>query len=218
MLRINDTAPDFRARTTDGTIQFHDWIGDGWAVLFSHPKDFTPICTTELSTMVRAAGRFTERNCKVIALSVDTVEDHQRWTADVEQLAGRDLNYPIIGDPELEIARAYGMLPADIGGDAAGRTAMDNATARSVFVIGPDKRIKAMIVYPMTSGRNFEEILRLLDSCQKTAVESVATPANWQVGDDVVILPSIDNETARARWPEGWSSPLPYLRMVADRP
>lgn len=214
-LSINQEAPDFTADTTEGRIDFHEWIGDGWAVLFSHPKDFTPVCTTELGAMTQLVDDFAARNCKVIAVSVDGVEDHQKWSADIEKVAGRSVNYPLIGDPTLEVVKKYEMLPATDGDSAQGRTAADNATARSVFIIGPDKKIKATLTYPMSSGRNFHEILRLLDSCQLTAQQQVATPANWEQGDDVVILPSVSDEEAKSKYPDGWEAPLPYIRLVS---
>ncbi len=213
-LRINDIAPDFTADTTDGTISFHDWVGDGWALLFSHPKDFTPVCTTELGAVAGLKPEFAARNCKIIGISVDGVSDHVGWSADIAAATGNAVNYPLIGDPELKIVKLYDMLPADAGDTSQGRTAMDNATARSVFIIGPDKRIKATLTYPMTTGRNFAEILRLLDSCQLTAAEQVATPANWQNGEDVIIVPAVSNEAAVEKYPDGWESPLPYLRVV----
>ncbi len=213
-LRINDVAPDFRADTTEGPIQFHEWVGDGWAILFSHPKDFTPVCTTELGTVAGLKDEFSRRNCKVLGISVDGVSDHQAWSRDIESSQGHALNYPLVGDPELKIVKAYDMLPADAGDSSVGRTPMDNATARSVFVIGPDKRIKATLTYPMSTGRNFAEILRLLDSIQLTAAEQVATPANWEDGDDVIILPAVSNEAARDKYPDGWEQPLPYIRIV----
>ena len=213
-LRINSEAPDFTADTTQGTIRFHDWVGDGWAVLFSHPKDFTPVCTTELGYMAGLEQEFARRNCKIIAVSVDTVDDHKAWLADIEAVGGHPVNYPIIGDPELTVAKLYDMLPEDSGDTAAGRTAVDNATVRSVFLVGPDKRIKAMLVYPMSSGRNFDEILRLLDSAQLTATSKVATPVNWQPGDEVIIAPSVADAEAKEKYPEGWTSPRPYIRYV----
>jgi alkyl hydroperoxide reductase subunit AhpC len=213
-LRINAVAPDFTAETTQGTINFHEWIGDGWAVLFSHPKDFTPVCTTELGAVAGLIGEFEKRNCKVIGISVDGVRDHERWKQDISSSQGHAVTYPLIGDPKLEIVKQYDMLPADAGETCEGRTPADNATARTVFVIGPDKRIKATITYPMSTGRNFLEILRLLDSCQLTAKQQVATPANWQQGGDVIILPSVSDEAARAKYPDGWQQPLPYLRVV----
>ena len=213
-LRINDIAPDFDAETTDGPIRFHDWIGDGWAILFSHPKDFTPVCTTELGKVAGLRGEFEKRNCKVLGISVDGVSDHRAWSADIEASQGHALNYPLVGDPELKVVKLYDMLPADAGHTSAGRTPMDNATARSVFLIGPDKRIKATLTYPMSTGRNFAEILRLLDSIRLTAKEQVATPADWQDGDDVIILPAVSNEAAREKYPDGWEEPLPYIRIV----
>ncbi len=213
-LRINDTAPDFTADTTEGEINFHAWIGDGWALLFSHPKDFTPVCTTELGAVAGLKSDFAARNCKIIGISVDGVSDHHGWSADIEKATGNAVNYPLIGDPGLNVVKLYDMLPADTGDTSQGRTAADNATARSVFIIGPDKKIKATLTYPMTTGRNFAEILRLLDSCQLTAQEQVATPANWQQGEDVIIVPSVSNEAAAEKYPEGWESPLPYLRVV----
>ncbi len=213
-LRINDEAPDFTAETTEGTIHFHEWIGDGWAILFSHPKDFTPVCTTELGSMAGLKAEFDRRNCKVLGISVDAVHDHEAWSRDIEASQGHALNYPLIGDPKLEIVKLYDMLPAEAGETCEGRTPMDNATARSVFVIGPDKKIKATLTYPMSTGRNFAEILRLLDSCQLTANQQVATPANWQQGDDVIILPAVSDDEARAKYPDGWQQPLPYIRIV----
>ena len=213
-LRINDIAPDFDAETTEGRISFHNWIGDGWAILFSHPKDFTPVCTTELGTMAGLAGEFAKRNCKVLGISVDGVSDHKEWSRDIERSQGHALNYPLVGDPTLAVVKRYDMLPAGAGDTSEGRTPMDNATARSVFVIGPDKRIKATLTYPMSTGRNFAEILRLLDSVQLTAKEQVATPANWERGDDVIILPAVSDRDAKEKYPEGWEQPLPYMRIV----
>ncbi|MYA09325.1 MAG: peroxiredoxin [Holophagales bacterium] len=213
-LRINDEAPNFTAQTTEGEIDFHEWIGDGWCVLFSHPKDFTPVCTTELGTVAGLKTEFDRRNCKVIGISVDGVSDHEAWSKDIEASQGHALNYPLIGDPTLDIVKRYDMLPADAGDTSEGRTPMDNATARSVFVIGPDRRIKATLTYPMSTGRNFAEILRLVDSVQLTAKEQVATPANWEHGDDVIILPAVSDEAARAKYPQGWQQPLPYIRVV----
>ncbi len=213
-LRINDEAPNFTAQTTEGEIDFHEWIGDGWCVLFSHPKDFTPVCTTELGTVAGLKGEFDRRDCKVIGISVDGVSDHQAWSKDIEASQGHALNYPLIGDPTLDIVKQYDMLPADAGDTSEGRTPMDNATARSVFIIGPDKRIKATLTYPMSTGRNFAEILRLVDSVQLTSKEQVATPANWEDGDDVIILPAVSDEAARAKYPQGWQQPLPYIRVV----
>jgi alkyl hydroperoxide reductase subunit AhpC len=213
-IRINDTAPDFTAETTQGTIHFHEWIGDGWAVLFSHPKDFTPICTTELGYMAGLANEFAKRNTKVIGLSVDPVTSHSKWAADIEETQGHAVTYPMIGDPELKIAKLYDMLPADAGETSEGRTAANNATVRTVFVVGPDKKIKLMLVYPMSTGRNFNEVLRVLDSMQLTASHKVATPVNWNPGDDVVILPSVSDEDAKKTYPNGWRTPKPYLRIV----
>ncbi len=213
-LRINDEAPNFTAQTTQGEIDFHEWIGDGWCVLFSHPKDFTPVCTTELGAVAGLKGEFDRRNCKVIGISVDGVSDHEAWSKDIEASQGHAVNYPLIGDPTLDIVKRYDMLPADAGDTSAGRTPMDNATARSVFIIGPDKRIKATLTYPMSTGRNFAEILRLVDSVQLTAKEQVATPANWEQGGDVIILPAVSDEAARAKYPQGWQQPLPYIRVV----
>ena len=213
-LRINNEAPNFSADTTQGRIEFHDWIGDSWAIMFSHPKDFTPICTTELGYMAGLQPEFQKRNCKVIGISVDGVSDHEKWSQDIEKSQGHAINYPLIGDPELKVVKQYDMLPADAGDTSEGRTPADNATARSVFVIGPDKKIKATLTYPMSTGRKFDEILRLLDSCQLTAKEKVATPVNWKQGDDVVILPAVSDEDAKAKYPDGWKSPLPYIRIV----
>ena len=213
-LRINDEAPNFTALTTEGEIDFHEWIGDGWCVLFSHPKDFTPVCTTELGTVAGLKGEFDRRNCKVIGISVDGVSDHEAWSKDIEASQGHAVNYPLIGDPTLDIVKQYDMLPADSGDTSEGRTPMDNATARSVFIIGPDKRIRATLTYPMSTGRNFAEILRLVDSVQLTAKEQVATPANWEQGDDVIILPAVSDEAARAKYPQGWQQPLPYIRVI----
>lgn len=213
-LRINDTAPDFTAETTEGTIRFHDWIGNGWAVLFSHPKDFTPVCTTELGYLAGLKGEFDKRNCKVIGLSVDPVGNHEAWAKDIEETQGHALNYPLIGDPELKVAKLYDMLPAEAGDTAEGRTPADNATVRTVFLIGPDKKIKMSMTYPMSTGRNFDEVLRTLDSCQLTAKHSVATPVNWKQGEDVIIVPSVSDDAAREKFPGGWKAPKPYLRIV----
>lgn len=213
-LRINDVAPDFVAETTEGEVRFHDWIGDGWAMLFSHPKDFTPVCTTELGAVAGLKAEFDKRGTKIIGISVDGVTDHQRWSQDVEAATGNAINFPLIGDPNLELVKLYGMLPADAGDTAEGRTAAENATARSVFIIGPDKKIKTILAYPMTTGRNFAEILRVLDSVRLTAAEQVATPADWQQGEDVIIVPAVSNEQAAEKYPEGWNAPLPYLRYV----
>jgi alkyl hydroperoxide reductase subunit AhpC len=212
--RINDTAPNFTAETTQGTINFHEWIGNGWAILFSHPKDFTPVCTTELGYMAGLQPEFAKRNTKIIALSVDPVSDHKKWSADIEETQGHKVNYPMIGDPELRIAKLYGMLPAESGNTSAGRTPADNATVRTVFVIGPDKKIKLQLSYPMSTGRNFDEVLRVLDSIQLTAKHKVATPANWEQGGDVIILPAVSNEEAQKQYPGGWKTPKPYLRIV----
>ena len=209
-LRINDEAPDFTAETTQGTINFHDWIGNSWAILFSHPKDFTPICTTELGYMAGLQPEFEKRNCKVLGISVDGVRDHEAWSKDIENSQGHAVNYPLVADPELKVVQLYDMLPAEAGNTSEGRTAADNATA----VIGPDKKIKASLTYPMSTGRNFDEILRLLDSCQLTAKQQVATPVNWKQGEPVVILPSISDEAAKEKYPDGWDAPLPYLRFV----
>ncbi|MXW49655.1 MAG: peroxiredoxin [Gammaproteobacteria bacterium] len=213
-LRINAQAPNFTAETTQGRIDFHDWIGNGWAVLFSHPKDFTPVCTTELGYMAGLEPEFAKRNCKIIGLSVDPVGNHAAWSKDIEETQGHAVNYPLIGDPELAVAKLYDMLPAEAGDAAEGRTAADNATVRSVFVIGPDKGIKAMLTYPMSTGRNFDEVLRLLDSCQLTAKHKVATPVNWKQGEDVIIVPAVSDEEAKAKFPDGWKAPKPYLRIV----
>jgi thioredoxin-dependent peroxiredoxin len=213
-LRINDTAPDFTAETTQGPIHFHEWIGDGWAVLFSHPKDFTPVCTTELGALAGLQPAFAERNTKILGLSVDPVSDHVRWKVDIEETQGHAVNYPLIGDPELRIAKLYGMLPAASGDSSQGRTPADNATVRTVFVVGPDKKIKLQLVYPMSTGRNFDEVLRILDSLQLTAKHQVSTPANWKPGDDVIISGSVSNEAAKEKYPDGWKSPKPYLRIV----
>src|ERR1700756_990158 len=212
--RINDTAPDFTAETTEGKIRFHEWIGNGWAILFSHPKDFTPVCTTELGAMARLQPEFEKRNTKILALSVDPVADHKRWQADIEEAQGAKVNYPMIGDPELKIAKLYGMLPASAGDSSQGRTPNDNATVRKVFVIGPDKKIKMQLSYPMSTGRDFNEILRVVDSLQLTAKHQVATPANWKQGDDVIITAAVSNDQAKERFPEGWQSPKPYMRIV----
>jgi len=212
--QINDIAPDFEADTTEGRIHFHDWIGTSWAVLFSHPKDFTPVCTTELGYMAKLKPEFDRRNTKIIGLSVDPVSDHTRWAQDIKETQGYAPNYPMIGDPDLKISKAYGMLPASAGSSSQGRTPADNQTVRNVFVIGPDKRIKLIIAYPMTTGRNFDEVLRVLDSLQLTAKHRVATPVNWSQGDDVIIAGSVSDEEAKRRYPEGWKAPKPYLRIV----
>ena len=213
-LQIGISAPDFQAETTEGTINFHDWMGDSWCVLFSHPKDFTPVCTTELGYMASLKSEFDKRNCKIIGLSIDPVENHKEWAKDIEETMGHAPNYPMIGDTDLAVAKLYGMLPASAGDSAEGRTAMDNATVRNVYVIGPDKGIKAMISYPMSTGRNFDEVLRLLDSCQLTAKHKLATPVNWQQGEDVIIVPAVSDEDAKKAYPDGWKAPKPYLRIV----
>ncbi len=213
-LSINDTAPDFEAETTEGRIRFHEWIGNSWVVLFSHPKDFTPVCTTELGYMAKLQPEFQKRNCKIIGLSVDPASNHSKWAVDIEETQGAKVTYPMIGDPELKIAKLYGMLPAEAGESCEGRTAADNATVRTVFMIGPDKKIKLMLIYPMSSGRNFDEVLRVLDSMQLTAKHKVATPVNWKPGDDVIILPAVSDEEAKKKYPAGWKAPRPYLRIV----
>lgn len=213
-LRINDTAPNFKAKTTKGDIDFHTWIGDSWAILFSHPKDFTPVCTTELGYLAKIEPEFTKRNTKLIGLSIDPVEDHTQWSKDVEETQGAPINYPLIGDTDLAVAKLYNMLPADEAGSSTGRTAATNATVRSVFVVGPDKKIKLMLTYPMTTGRNFDEILRVLDSMQLTAKHKVATPVNWKHGDDVIIAGSVSDDDAKKIYPGGWKAPKPYLRIV----
>ena len=213
-LQINDTAPDFEADTTEGRIRFHEWMGDSWCVLFSHPKDFTPVCTTELGVVARMRPEFTRRNVKVAGLSVDPVDDHKRWAEDIREVMGAAPNYPMIGDPELKVAKLYGMLPASAGDSSVGRTPADNQTVRNVFVIGPDKKVKAIITYPMTTGRNFDEVLRLIDSLQLTAKHKVATPGNWKQGEDVIIAGSVNDEDARKAYPQGWKSPKPYIRIV----
>ena len=213
-LRINDTAPNFTAQTTHGTIDFHQWIGDHWAVLFSHPKDFTPVCTTELGYMAKIEPEFTKRNTKLIGLSIDPVTNHSKWAADIEETQGAAVKYPMIGDTDLAVAKLYNMLPADESGTSDGRTAATNATVRSVFIIGPDKKIKLMMTYPMTTGRNFDEILRVLDSMQLTAKYKVATPVNWKHGQDVIIAGSVSDDDAKTLFPGGWKAPKPYLRIV----
>ena len=213
-IRINDVAPDFTAETTQGAIHFHEWIGDGWAVLFSHPKDFTPVCTTELGYMAGLEPEFKKRNTKIIGLSVDPVASHSKWSADIEETQGHKVNYPMIGDPELKIAKLYDMLPADACNTSEGRTPAYNATVRTLFVIGPDKRIKLTLIYPMSTGRNFDEILRALDSIQLNAKTRLATPVNWNPGDDVVISAAISDDEAKTLFPEGWKTPKPYLRIA----
>jgi alkyl hydroperoxide reductase subunit AhpC len=215
-LRINAEAPDFTAETTQGPISFHNWIGSSWAILFSHPKDFTPVCTTELGYMAMLKPEFDRRNTKIIGLSVDPVGNHGQWAKDIEETQGHAVTYPMIGDPELKVAKLYDMLPEDAGDTANGRTAADNATVRSVFVIGPDKKIKATLTYPMSTGRNFDEVLRLLDSIQLTAKHTVATPVNWRPGQDVIIPPAVSDEAARQKFPDGWKTVKPYLRVVAQ--
>ncbi len=215
-LRINSEAPNFTAETTEGKINFHEWIGDHWCILFSHPKDFTPVCTTELGYMAGLKPEFDKRNTKIIGLSVDPVANHARWAADIEETQGHAVNYPMIGDTDLNVAVLYDMLPEIPGGTSEGRTAADNATVRSVFVIGPDKKIKAMLVYPMSTGRNFDEVLRILDSCQLTLKHTVATPVNWRPGQDVIIPPAVSDEAAKAKYPGGWKTVKPYLRVIAQ--
>jgi alkyl hydroperoxide reductase subunit AhpC len=213
-IRINDTAPNFTAQTTAGEIDFHDWIGDSWAVLFSHPKDFTPVCTTELGYMASINGEFQKRGVKIIGLSVDAVDRHELWADDIEETQGTRPNFPMIGDTDFNVSKLYDMLPAEISGDPLERTPADNQTVRNVFVIGPDKKIKLILAYPMTTGRNFDEVLRVIDSLQLTAKHKVATPAQWQQGDDVIIAGSVNNEQAKEIWPEGWNEPKPYIRIV----
>jgi alkyl hydroperoxide reductase subunit AhpC len=213
-LRIGDIAPDFQADTTTGTIKFHEWLGDSWGILFSHPKDFTPVCTTELGYMAKLKPEFDKRNVKVIGLSVDPIDAHERWSNDIRETQGTAPNYPMIGDPELKIAKAWGMLPAELDGTSQGRTAADNQTVRNVFVVGPDKKIKLILVYPMTTGRNFDEVLRVIDSLQLTAKHKVATPVNWKQGEDVIIAASVSDDDAKKAFPDGWKAPRPYLRIV----
>ena len=213
-LRIGSKAPDFKAETTEGPIQFHEWIGDGWAVLFSHPKDFTPVCTTELGYMAKLKPEFDRRNVKIIGLSVDPVDDHKRWSSDIKEVTGHAPTYPMIGDHDLAVAKLYNMLPDEAGTTSKGRTAVDNLTVRTVYVIGPDKAIKAMISYPMSTGRNFDEILRVIDSAQLTAKHKVATPVNWKQGEDVIIVPAVSDDDAKKAYPDGWKSPKPYIRIV----
>ena len=213
-LQIGAEAPNFTAETTEGTIDFHEFIGDGWVMLFSHPKDFTPVCTTELGYLAKIKPKFDKRKVKVIGISVDSVEDHKAWSKDVEETQGHAINYPLIGDSELAVAKLYSMLPASEEGGAEGRTAADNATVRNVYIIGPDKKIKLIISYPMSTGRNFDEILRVIDSCQLTANHQVATPANWNDGDDVIIVPAVSDDNAKEKYPDGWEAPKPYLRIV----
>jgi thioredoxin-dependent peroxiredoxin len=213
-LRINDEAPNFTTETTQGTINFHDWIGNGWAILFSHPKDFTPVCTTELGYMAGLKPEFDKRGCKIVGLSVDPVGDHTRWQKDIEETQGHAVTYPLIGDPELKVAKLYDMLPAEAGNTSQGRTAATNATVRSVFVIGPDKKVKAMLTYPMSTGRNFDEVLRILDSVQLTSRHTVATPVNWKPGEDVIVAPAVSSDEAKQKYPSGFREVKPYLRYV----
>ena len=213
-LRLGDEAPDFRANTTVGPIHFYEWMSDQWVMLFSHPKDFTPVCTTELGYLARLQPEFVKRGCKIIGLSIDTVDDHHRWARDIEETQGTALNYPLIGDTDLAVAKLYDMIHPNANGDAKSRTAQDNSTVRSVFLIGPDRRIKLMLTYPMSTGRNFDELLRALDACQLTAEFKVATPANWRPGEKVIIVPSVADEEARRMFPAGWQSPRPYIRLV----
>ena len=215
-LQLGDTAPDFEAETTEGRIKFHDWLGDSWAVLFSHPRAFTPICTTELGYMASIEPEFARRGVKIIGLSVDPVENHEVWAKDIEETQGSAVNYPLIGDSDFNVSKLYGMLPADVEGDPTARTAAQNQTVRNVFVIGPDKKVKLILVYPMTTGRNFDEVLRVVDSLQLTASHKVATPVNWKKGDDVIIAGSVSDEAAKEQYPDGWESPKPYIRIVKD--
>jgi thioredoxin-dependent peroxiredoxin len=215
-LQIGDTAPDFEAETTEGRISFHDWIGDSWAVLFSHPKDFTPVCTTELGYMAQIKPEFDRRNVKIIGLSVDSTSDHEGWARDIEETQGSAPNYPIIGDADFDVSKLYGMLPAETSGEAQERTPADNQTVRNVFVIGPDKKVKLILVYPMTTGRNFDEVLRVIDSLQLTAKHKVSTPVNWQRGEDVIIAGSVSDDAAKELWPDGWEAPKPYIRIVPE--
>jgi alkyl hydroperoxide reductase subunit AhpC len=216
-LTINDDAPDFEAETTEGTISFHEWLGDSWGVLFSHPRNFTPVCTTELGYMASIKDEFDKRGVKIIGISVDPIENHEKWAADIETATGTAPNYPLIADSDYKVAKAYGMLPADVEGDPTDRTPMDNATVRNVFVIGPDKKIKLILVYPMTAGRNFDEVLRVIDSLQLTANHKVTTPAQWKQGEKVIIAPAVSDEEAKERFPDGWESPVPYIRLT-DQP
>jgi thioredoxin-dependent peroxiredoxin len=213
-LTINDTAPDFEAETTEGTISFHDWIGDSWAILFSHPRNFTPVCTTELGYMAKIKPDFDSRGVKIMGISVDPIENHEQWAKDIAETQGSAPNYPIVADPEFKVSKLYGMLPADVSGDPTERTPADNQTVRNVFVIGPDKKIKLILVYPMTTGRNFDEVLRVIDSLQLTANHKVATPVNWQPGEDVIIAGSVSDDEAKEKYPDGWEAPRPWLRIV----
>ena len=215
-IQIGDTAPDFQAQTTEGPISFHEWIGDSWAVLFSHPKDFTPVCTTELGYMAKIKPEFDKRNVKIIGLSVDSTADHGTWASDIEETQGHAPNYPIIGDADFTVSKLYEMLPASVEGDPKSRTPADNQTVRNVFVVGPDKKVKLVLIYPMTTGRNFDEVLRVIDSLQLTAKHKVSTPVNWQHGDDVIIAGSVSNDEAREMWPDGWEEPKPYIRIVSQ--
>jgi len=215
-LQLGDTAPDFEEQTTEGPIRFHEWVGDSWAVLFSHPRDFTPVCTTELGYMARIKPEFDSRGVKIVGLSVDPTDNHAQWAKDIEETQGSAVNYPLIADSNFEISKAYGMLPADVSGDPTERTPAQNATLRNVFVIGPDKKIKLVLIYPMTTGRNFDEVLRVIDSLQRTSQHQVATPAQWQPGDDVIIAGSVSNDQAKERYPDGWEEPKPYIRIVPD--
>ncbi len=215
-LHIGEEVPNFTAETTEGSINFHEWLGNGWAILFSHPKDFTPVCTTELGYMASLKSEFDKRNCKVMGLSIDSVADHQKWSKDIEETQGHAVNFPIVGDFDLKVAKLFDMIHPSASGTAEGRTAADNATVRSVFIVGPDKKIKLMLTYPMTTGRNFDEVLRVLDSMQLTAKHQVATPVNWKQGGDVIIVPSVSNEEAKKKYPGGWKTPKPYLRLVSQ--
>jgi alkyl hydroperoxide reductase subunit AhpC len=215
-LHLGDTAPDFEADTTEGPIKFHEWLGDSWAVMFSHPRNFTPVCTTELGYMASIEPEFARRGVKIIGLSVDPVGNHEQWAKDIEETQGTALNYPLIGDADFTVSKLYGMLPPDVSGDPTSRTPADNQTVRNVFVIGPDKKVKLILVYPMTTGRNFDEVLRVVDSLQLTAKHKVATPVNWQKGDDVIIAGSVSDEAAKEQYPDGWKSPKPYIRIVPD--
>jgi alkyl hydroperoxide reductase subunit AhpC len=215
-LSIGSTAPNFTAQTTQGSIHFHDWMGDSWAILFSHPKAFTPVCTTELGYMAGLGEEFAKRDTKILGLSVDSSQDNRDWLPDIEEVSGNKIDYPVVGDSDLQVAKLYNMLPADEAGNAEGRTAADNATVRAVYIIGPDKKIRAMLLYPMSSGRNFDEVLRLLDSVQLTERKGVATPVNWQKGDDVIIPPSLSDEDAKAKYPDGWDEKKPYLRVIPE--
>jgi alkyl hydroperoxide reductase subunit AhpC len=215
-LQIGDTAPDFQAETTEGRMSFYDWVGDSWCVIFSHPKDFTPVCTTELGLMAKLKPEFDKRNCKIIGLSIDPVESHVRWSKDIEETQGHAPNYPMIGDSDLAVAKLYQMLPASAGNSSEGRTPADNATVRNVYVIGPDKKVKLVVSYPMSTGRNFAEILRAIDSLQLTAKHQVATPVNWQQGEDVIIVPAVSDDAAKQKFPDGWKAPKPYMRIVAQ--